>query len=58
MLLQESVRMPKVFTSFSNLCRSSLDLAQDLSLLKAGLEPAVAHLRGCVNEFELNLLQS
>ncbi len=50
--------MPKVFTSFSTLCRSSLDLAQDFSLLKAGLEPAVAHLRGCVNEFELDLLQS
>jgi hypothetical protein len=36
---------------------SGLDLAQDLGLLGAGLEAAVAHLGGSVNELELDLLQ-
>ena len=35
----------------------SLDTAQRLGLLLAGLEPAVAELGGCVDELELDVLQ-
>ena len=36
----------------------SLDLAEDLGLLLVGLEAAVTHLGGRVDEFEFDLLQS
>ena len=36
----------------------SLGLAKDLGLLLVGLEAAVTHLGGCVDELELDLLQS
>ena len=36
---------------------SGLNLSQNLRLFKAGLESAMSHLRGCINEFEFDLLQ-